>query len=237
MVQAFSQVGGEQIEPALTDQKRLVYVIDDDSDVRRSLHFALATSGITVWPFAAPEDFLEQLDKLEPAPVLLDLRMRTLDGMQVLQTLADRGNHWPIVMFSAYGDIPIAVRAMKLGAMDFVEKPVSLAVLEEVLAKSFEALSVVIEQIRASEAAQARLNLLTPRETEILQLLIKGASNKIVAHDLDISSRTVEIHRSNALKKLSVKSLTQVANLMLIKRSSGSSSLENSDGGAKPEAS
>lgn len=228
MAQAFPQAGEEPGKPPGTDRKRLVYVIDDDSDVRRSLHFALATSGITVWPFAAPEDFLEQLEILEPAPVLLDLRMRTLDGIQVLQILADRGNRWPIVMFSAYGDIPIAVRAMKLGAMDFVEKPVSLAALEEILAKSFDALSVVVENTRAAEDAQARLARLTPREAQILRLLIKGASNKMVAHDLDISSRTVEIHRSNALKKLSVKSLTQVANLMLIKRSSGSDSLQNS---------
>ena len=220
-------VENEPEEPASAKNRRLIYVVDDDSDVRRSRHFALATSGVTVWPFAAPEDFLEQLDSLEPAPVLLDLRMRTLDGMQVLQILADRGNHWPIVMFSAYGDIPLAVRAMKLGAIDFVEKPVSLAALDEVLSKCFEALSVVIESSTAEENAGALLARLTKRESEILTLLIKGASNKLVAHDLDISPRTVEIHRSNALKKLSVKSLTQVANLMWIKNSSGSTSLES----------
>ena len=203
------------------DQKKLVYVIDDDSELRRSLHFALATSQITVWPFAAPEDFLDQLDTLEPAPVLLDLRMRTMDGMEVLQRLSERGNRWPIVMFSAFGDIPVAVRAMKLGALDFVEKPVSLAVLDEILARSFDALAVAIDNARAAEDAKTRLARLTPREDEILRLLVKGGSNKLVAHSLGISERTVEIHRSNALKKLSIKTLTQFANLILIESSNG----------------
>lgn len=221
MSDAISPVVGGPDELAQSDKKKLVYVIDDDSELRRSLHFALATSGITVWPFAAPEDFLDQLDTLEPAPVLLDLRMRTMDGMEVLKILSERGNHWPIVMFSAFGDIPVAVRAIKFGALDFVEKPVSLTVLDEILARSFDALVTVIDNASAAEDARIRLARLTPREDEILRLLVKGGSNKLVAHNLGISERTVEIHRSNALKKLSVKTLTQVANLVLIKSSKG----------------
>lgn len=207
--------------------ERLVYVVDDDPDVRRSLYFALASLGVTAWPFVTPEDFLEKLDILEPAPVLLDLRMRTLDGMQVLQILADQGNLWPIVMFSAYGDIPIAVRAMKLGAIDFVEKPVSLTTLEEILARCFKAVAVVIENAQSAKHAEIFLRRLTPREDEVLRLLIKGMPNKVVAHELGISTRTVEIHRSSALKKLSVRSLTQAANLMLLRHSQGSTTLDN----------
>ena len=221
MSDVISHIEGASEDLVHGDQKKIVYVIDDDSELRRSLHFSLATSKITVWPFAAPEDFLDQLDTLEPAPVLLDLRMRTMDGMEVLQILSERGNRWPIVMFSAFGDIPVAVRAMKLGALDFVEKPASLAVLDEILARSFDALAVVIDNARAAEDARIRLARLTRREDEILRLLVKGGSNKLVAHNLGISERTVEIHRSNALKKLSVKTLTQVANLMLIKSSKG----------------
>lgn len=217
----------ELIETTKLDTHRLVYVIDDNADVRKSLHFALATHGITVWPIATPEDFLDQIDALKPAPVLLDLRMRSLDGMQVLEHLSDRGNRWPVVMFSAYGDIPIAVRAMKLGAVDFIEKPLNLAALLEVLEKSFEALAVAVENAQAAKEASALIAHLTPREIQILRMLVKGSSNKTVADKLELSCRTVEVHRSNALKKLSVRSLTQVANLMLIKQTSGSNNLEN----------
>lgn len=227
MTLAFPSAGKEMKMLPLTKPKRLVYVIDDDADVRKSLHFALATSDITVWPFATPEDFLDQLDVLEPAPVILDFRLRTIDGIQVLQILADRGNRWPVIMFSAYGDIPLAVRAIRLGAIDFVEKPVGLTALDQILSRCFDALSVVIENARAVEDADRRLARLTKREEEILNLLIQGHPNKVVADNLGISHRTVEIHRSNALKKLSVQKLTQVANLMSIRNSSGSARLGN----------
>ena len=214
-------------QQASASSTRLVYVVDDDAAVRKSLHFALASSGITAWPFSEPEDFLDQIDYLKPAPVLLDLRMKSLDGMQVLQRLSDHGNHWPVVIFSAYGDIPTAVRAMQLGAFDFVEKPIPLAQLEEIIQSCSDTLAVVIENTRAAEDAKVRLASLTQREGEILRQLIKGLSNKTVADILDISCRTVEIHRSNALKKLGVKSLTQVADLMLVQRSGGFSYLND----------
>ena len=214
-------------QQASASSTRLVYVVDDDAAVRKSLHFALASSGITAWPFSEPEDFLDQIDYLKPAPVLLDLRMKSLDGMQVLQKLSDRGNHWPVVIFSAYGDIPTAVRAMQLGAFDFVEKPIPLAQLEEIIQSCSDTLAVVIENTRAAEDAKVRLASLTQREGEILRQLIKGSSNKTVADILEVSCRTVEIHRSNALKKLGVKSLTQVADLMLVQRSGGFSYLND----------
>lgn len=193
---------------------RDVYVVDDDADVRRSLHFALATVGITAWPFAAPEDFVDQLDALQPAPILLDLRMPTLDGMQVLQILHERKIRWPVIMLSAHGDIPIAVRAMRLGAIDFVEKPFGLDALETILARGFAALPAVVTRTRVAKDASAQLGRLTAREKDIVRMLVKGLSNKVIAYNLGLSDRTVENHRSNALKKLRTKSLAQVQNLM-----------------------
>ena len=216
---ALSAAGDPPLSQATVRQNRHVYVIDDDADIRRSLHFGLATSDITAWPFAAPEDFLDQLGILEPAPILLDLRMPTLDGMQVLRALSDRGIRWPVIMLSAHGDIPNAVRAMKLGAIDFVEKPFHLEALEEILLRSFEELGEVVAKARILQEAQSRLNRLTPREAEVLRLLVEGYANKVVANKLGLSNRTVESHRANALTKLRIKGLAAVMDLMLAAKS------------------
>ena len=122
-------------------------------------------------------------------------------------------------MLSAHGDIPIAVRAMKLGAIDFVEKPFRLDALEEILFRSFESLPQVVAHAKNAQEAQARLDRLTQREAEVLRLLVKGHSNKLVAFKLSVSDRTVESHRANALTKLRIKSLAQVMDLMLAAKS------------------
>lgn len=191
-----------------------VYVIDDDTDIRRSLHFALATSKITAWPFGLPEDFLDQLGTLTPAPILLDIRMPTMDGLQVLQALRDRKIEWPVIIMSGHADIPIVVSAMKLGAVEFLEKPFDLKELDRILAKSFEALAVVIASSEMRAAAVVLLQRLTPREAEVIQLSACGLTNKLVARQLRISARTVEIHRRNALAKLAVKSSAEVVRLL-----------------------
>lgn len=196
------------------DAAKVVYIVDDDVDVRKSLHFALSTSDITVWPFGAPQDFLDQLATLKPAPILLDIRMPKIDGVQLLKMIRDRGIAWPVIMMTAHGDIPLAVATMKLGAVDFLEKPFSIDRLEELLDVAFAGLSDIVASAKRHQEASAKLASLTPRESDVVMRVARGLSNKSIASELGISHRTVEIHRGAALGKLGVKSMADVALLV-----------------------
>lgn len=195
--------------------KSVVYVVDDHSDVRRAIHFSLSAVGIVGWSFANAHDFLEQLDTLVPAPVLLDLRMPGIDGLEALAILRSRDIHWPVIMMSAHGEIPLAVRAIQLGAVDFLEKPFCFKDLEEGLGRAYENLEQTIKANLTRRQAQELLATLTPREKQVLNLLVSGLSNKVVASQLGISDRTVEIHRFNLMAKLGLKSLAQAVSLLV----------------------
>lgn len=191
-----------------------VYVVDDDVDVRKSLHFLLATSGIRSWPFNGGQEFVAQLADLPPAPILLDIRMAGLDGFGVLTELGARDLRWPVIMMTAHGDVPIAVRAMKQGAIEFLEKPFALEDLESAVMRGFALLEEQEGQRQRRVLARRRLEALTPRELEVMGELVKGAPNKIVAHRFGLSTRTVEMHRAGAMTKLGLKSLAEAALLM-----------------------
>ncbi|TPG42569.1 DNA-binding response regulator [Sphingomonas koreensis] len=190
-----------------------VYVVDDDAEVRKSLHFLLATSSIQTWPFAGGDDFIEQLADLEAAPILLDIRMPVIDGFGVIAELAARSISWPVIVMTAHGDIPAAVRAMKQGAIEFIEKPFSVEDLEAAVMRGLEIVAAD-EMVREREAAaRDRVRKLTPREDEVIRELLTGAANKVVAYRLGLSTRTIEMHRASALNKLGLKSLAGVASL------------------------
>lgn len=204
---------GEAMQPRAAGAQNSVYVIDDDSDVRKSLHFLFSAHDIRVWPFAAADDFLEMLPTLLPAPILLDIRMPGIDGLQMLAMLKEREVPWPVVILTAHADVALAVRAMKLGAVDFLEKPFAPAALDAALAEAFARLGQTRHQLTEREDARRRIAQLTPRERDIVAILIEGALNKEVAHRLGLSVRTVEMHRANALAKLKVKSIAEVVRL------------------------
>ena len=193
----------------------LVYVVDDDRDVRRSLSFMLGASDIRSHPFGSGEDFLDAVPDLQPGCILLDLRMPQMDGFHVMSELARREIDWPIIVMTGHGEVPVAVRAMKLGAVDFIEKPFS----EEALLASFgTAFSLLTDRETASRRrreARERIDQLTARETEILQGLLAGESNKQLAARLGISLRTVEMHRGNMMDRLGVGSLAEALALAL----------------------
>lgn len=210
-VNAAFEAGAAQ--PRAAGAPNSVYVIDDDSDVRKSLHFLFTAHDIRVWPFAAAGDFLEMLPTLVPAPILLDVRMPDIDGLQVLAILKEREVPWPVIVLTAHADVPLAVRAMKLGAADFLEKPFAPAALDAALADAFALLGQTRHQLTEREEARRRIAQLTRRERDIVAILIGGALNKEVAHQLGLSVRTVEMHRANALAKLKVKSIAEVVRL------------------------
>ncbi len=192
-----------------------VYVVDDDRDVRLSLSFMLSASGVKTYPFGSGVDFLEALPDLEPGCVLLDLRMPQLDGFQVMAQLAERNIDWPVIVMTGHGEIPSAVRAMKLGAIDFIEKPFS----EETLLACFKQAFTLLEERgvagRRRREANERVASLSTRECEVLRHLLAGQSNKEIANALGISLRTVEMHRSNMMDRLQASSLAEALKLAL----------------------
>ncbi len=207
---------------------KTVYVVDDDRDVRRSLSFMLSADQIRSHPFASGADFIDALPDLDPGCVLLDLRMPGMDGFAVISEMAERMVDWPVIVMTGHGDIPVAVRAMKQGAIDFIEKPFTEETLHHSLGQGMEILADREAQGRKRRDAHQRVDLLTTREREVLQALLAGESNKLIAQRLGISLRTVEMHRGNMMDRLQVASLAEALTLAL------EAGLEPS--GASPEA-
>lgn len=201
----------QELPPQL--QKNQVYVIDDDVQIRRSLHFVLSTAGFVSWSFSSASDFLDNLPTLTPAPILIDVRMPNIDGIELMEILNQRDVRWPIIVMSAHADIPVAVQSIKLGATEFLEKPFELKELEASLHNAMNQLSnlKLVEATRGS--SQCLFQSLSPREHEVMMLLMDGLSNKIAAHRLSLSVRTIEMHRANALMKLKVRSIAEVVRL------------------------
>ena len=192
-----------------------VYVVDDDRDVRRSLSFMLGAAEIRSHPYGSGADFLEALPDLEPGCILLDLRMPQMDGFHVMAELAARNVDWPVVVMTGHGEIPIAVRAMKMGAVDFIEKPFSEQALLACFSQAFGLLEERAASGKRRRDAHERAALLTSREKEVLASLLAGQSNKQIAQSLGISLRTVEMHRGNMMDRLGASSLAEALTVAL----------------------
>lgn len=192
---------------------RNVYVVDDDRDVRSSISFMLGTAEINSRPFGSGQDFIDALGEISPGCILLDVRMPVMDGFQVMAELEARQIDWPIVVMTGHGEVPVAVRAMKMGAVDFIEKPFSEELLLSSLDRAFVLLKDRGEKAGRKKAAEERVSLLTPREREVLQGLLAGLPNKLIARQLDISLRTVEMHRAHMMDRLQVNSLAEALTL------------------------
>ena len=190
-----------------------VYIVDDDREVRRSLSFMLGTADLLSRPFASGVDFLDGLMDLKPGCVLLDIRMPQVDGFQVMAELSDKKIEWPVIVMTGHGEVSVAVRAMKLGAVDFLEKPFEEQILLSCLERAFTLLKDRGETAERKQRAQDRVNALTGREREVLQGLMAGMANKLLARRLDISLRTVEMHRANMMDRLGVGSLAEALTL------------------------
>lgn len=191
----------------------IVYIVDDDRDVRSSIHFMLGTAGWEPRAFPSGFHFLGSVDQLEPGCVLLDIRMPGMSGVEVLEELQEREVNWPVVMMTGHGEVPLAVQTMRLGAIDFLEKPFDDDALQSCLGRAWELLQKQRGESARSEEARARIDRLTQREREVLEGLIAGLSNKLIAHQLGISLRTAEMHRANLMQRLRAKSLAEALRL------------------------
>ena len=191
----------------MSQDSHTVHLVDDEEAIRRSVSFMLKTSGYTVKTYVSGVELLKERD-LTPGCILLDVRMPEMNGIEVVQALHDRGVSYPIIIMTGHGDVNVVVQAMKLGAIEFIEKPFEKSVLLGSIEEGFARLeNADRHQIRADEA-RVRLDALTSRERDVLEGLVRGHPNKTIGYDLDISPRTVEIHRANLMSKLRVRSLS-----------------------------
>jgi two-component system response regulator FixJ len=188
----------------------LVYLVDDDPAVRDSLSLLLRSVGLGSAVFPSALAFLEAYDPDRHACLVADIRMPGLSGLELQQRLNERGAKIPIIFITGHGDVPMAVNAMKSGAMDFIQKPFRD---QELLDRINTALQQDREQrIRLLEenAIKQRLAALTPRETEVMWRVVRGQANKVIALDLGVSQRTVELHRARVMRKLKMRSLAEL---------------------------
>lgn len=197
----------------MSDPQRLVHLVDDDESVRRSTGFMLKTSGFQVRSYASGTQLLKETKALEAGCILLDIRMPGMDGLEVQQLLKDAGIALPVIIMTGHGDVPLSVKAMKAGAVDFIEKPFEKSVLLSALEQGFASLQRSGDARERAKSAIVRLQVLTAREREVLDGLAEGLPNKTIAYDLGISPRTVEIHRANLMTKLKVRSLSEALRL------------------------
>ena len=191
------------------DDKPLVYIVDDDEAIRRSAGFMLKTSGFRVSTYESGTTFLKDARSLESGCILLDIRMPGTDGLEVQRILRDTGVLLPVVIMTGHGDVSLAVQAMKAGAVDFIEKPFEKTMLLGALEVACGLLAKSAAVSNREKDAEAQLNVLTPRELDVLRGLANGLPNKTIAYDLGISPRTVEIHRANLMEKLGARSLSE----------------------------
>ena len=197
------------------NDRQVVHVIDDDDALRDSVRLFLVNEGLSVRTYASATDFLDGLDSAPAGCVVTDVRMPGMSGMDLLAHIAGKGLALPVIVVTGHADVPLAVRAMKQGAIDLLEKPFQA---DELIGAVRRALALGKDS-QANEADTqeilARLATLSVRENEVLDRLIKGQPNKIIAYEMGISPRTVEVHRANVMKKTQAGSLSELVRMIL----------------------
>jgi len=194
----------------MTETMDTIFVVDDDEAIRQSISFLLRKSGYAVKIYASGNEFLKAVNGASRGCVLLDVRMPGIDGLEVQARLAANGIALPVIMLTGHGDVTLAVRAIKAGAIEFLEKPFErlmlLAAIEGGLCQAKRGVGVLL----AKNEAIVRLAALTAREREVLKGMVLGRPNKLIAYDLSIATRTVEVHRAHLMEKLDAPSLSHV---------------------------
>ena len=197
----------------MTVENALVFVVDDDPSLRKSLDRLIRSTGLAVETFAAAQKFVKRHCHNGPSCLVLDVKMPGLSGLELQEKLLSQNNEIPIIFITGYGDIPMTVKAIKKGAVDFLSKPFDdkdlLAAVHEALQRDSKARTIREEQ----EGVNQRLKSLTPREYEILTYVITGMLNKQIAYTLNISEKTVKVHRGRVMEKMVVDSVAELVRL------------------------
>jgi two-component system response regulator FixJ len=198
-----------------------VHIVDDEEPVRKSLAFLLATAGFTVRLHESATAFLAAAASIREACLVTDLRMPDMSGVDLLRQLQARKIRLPAIVITGHGDVPMAVEAMKAGALDFIEKPFDDDVLIAAIKRAATTLDAGPAIREDVDAIHARLALLTERERQVLSGVVAGLPNKSIAYDLEISPRTVEVHRASVMSKMQAKSLPELVRMVLAANQNG----------------
>jgi two-component system response regulator FixJ len=191
----------------MEDQSPLIYLVDDDDAVRDSLGMLFKSIGLKHEAFSSALDFLEHYESRRHSCLVADIRMPGLSGLELQQRLNEQRAETPIIFITGHGDVPMAVTAMKLGAADFLQKPFRDQDLIDRISKALERDSERRKMRAVEDVIRARIALLTPRENEVMQRVARGQANKVIAMDLGVSQRTVELHRARVMRKLRLRSV------------------------------
>ncbi|WP_372747710.1 response regulator transcription factor [Litorivivens sp.] len=198
-----------------------IFIVEDDEAVRDSLRMMLESLGHHVEAFDRADAFLEAYDPERAGCLVLDIRMPGMNGMELQRKLNAMTSILPIIFVTGHGDVPMAVEAMQQGAVDFVQKPYREQDLLDKIQKAIAMDAEHRQELREVQVIQGRYNELTPRESEVMAMMVEGKANKVIAIDLDISQRTVEIHRARVMEKMCAKSLAQLVRMSMALKQAG----------------
>ena len=198
-----------------TKRKPVVYIVDDDDGMRRALTILMTTVGYQPMAFSRPSEFLAKYDGSQASCLVLDVRMPEMSGLEVQQQLNRTGSMLPVILITGHGDIPMAVQAMKDGAFDFLQKPFRDQDLLDRINAALKQDTQNRESIDRLADLRQRAESLTPREREVMGHVVDGKANKVIAIDLGLSERTVEIHRANVMEKMGARSVAHLVKMHL----------------------
>ena len=194
----------------------MLHIVDDDDAVRAALYSLMQAEGIPVQAYASAEEFLERQAQLEPGCLLLDVRMPGMNGLELHELLKEQGAAIPVIFITGHGDVDMAVQAIKAGARDFIEKPFDNDRLIETVKNCLSQSADIKLKNELRQEMQARIEQLTKRERQVMEFLVDGKQNKVIAKELNISSRTVELHRAKVMEKLQAHTLPDVVRTVLL---------------------
>lgn len=199
----------------MTSETPITFIVDDDEAVRDALALHLELAGLAVRPCASAAEFLTVADPAQPGCAVIDIRMPGMDGLELQQEMLRRGLALPVIIITGHGDVPAAVRAFRAGAVDFLQKPFDEDLLIERVCEAHARDRTARRADGEAAEIRRRLELLSPREREVMELVAQGLPNKLIARQLDIGIRTVETHRARVLEKMGARNASELARMQM----------------------
>ena len=192
----------------------IVFIVDDDEAVRQSTAWLIESIGLKVNTFVSADEFLENYNN-ESGCIVMDVRMPGMSGLEAQEEMKARGISLPLIFITGHGDVPMAVRALKRGAFDFIEKPFNDQLLLDAVQRGLKQNSEARESLIQNESIDKRISSLTPREHEVMLRVTEGKPNKVIAHELNVSIKTVEVHRARMMEKMEASSVAELVKVTL----------------------